>query len=312
MDLSEVHEEGISGKGINVAVIDFYDIRFQEGFQTSHKAYNSWNIENKLTKKTKKELELTKIECKTDHALRTTSIIAGRKFDNGYNQIDNTSIRYPGGIVPDAKVTLFLCDKTIKSIYETLKKVRDYPCQFDVLSMSVGAKQYKFYSVIQEIRMKHPTIIVAAAGNNGKWNGVMYPAKLPDVISVGSLNPFSFEVSPYSPEDHVNVYYCGDVVCPMADPNKSLREKTKKTNLLSFASGTSFAAPGVAGIVCLFRDIYKKALKSNILEGEPFDITDKKGMLEVLKNFSEFTDSMDRVDFIKQWKIMYIGKHCNV
>ncbi len=302
MDFSEVHEEGISGEGIKVAVIDFYDIRFQEGFQTSHKAYNDWNIE----KETKKKLELTKIKCETDHALRTTSIIAGRRFDNGHNQTNKESIpSYPGGIVPDAKVTLFLCDKTLKSIDETLKKVCDYKFQFDVLSMSIGAKKHKFYSVIEEIRMKHPTIIiVAGAGNDGKWNGVMYPAKLSDVISVGSLNPFSFEVSPYSPEDHVDVYYCGEVVCPMADK--------KKKNLFSLASGTSFAAPGVAGIVCLFRDIYKKALKSNILEGEPFDITDKKGMLEVLKNFSEFTDSMDRVDFIKQWKIMYIGKHCNV
>ncbi len=50
--IDEVHIECITGKHVNVVVIDFYDIRFQNGIQENHDAYHRlWNIEDVTSEK---------------------------------------------------------------------------------------------------------------------------------------------------------------------------------------------------------------------------------------------------------------------
>jgi thermitase len=78
-------------------------------------------------------------------------------------------------------------------------------------------------------------IVVAAAGNNGT-EGALYPAAYPDVIAVGSVDP-NLEPSSFS-----NYGSQIDIWAPGRDILT-----TKRDGSYVLASGTSFAAPYVAG-----------------------------------------------------------------
>ncbi|MEO1163563.1 MAG: S8 family serine peptidase [Chloroflexota bacterium] len=83
-------------------------------------------------------------------------------------------------------------------------------------------------------------VVIAAAGNFGQPNA-FYPAAYPSVIAVASIDPVTFERSSFS-----NYGADVDVLAPGRD--------ILTTNLVGdyeFVSGTSFAAPIVAGITAM-------------------------------------------------------------
>ncbi|MEO0598648.1 MAG: S8 family serine peptidase [Chloroflexota bacterium] len=83
-------------------------------------------------------------------------------------------------------------------------------------------------------------VVIAAAGNFGQPNA-FYPAAYPSVIAVASIDPVTFERSSFS-----NYGADVDVLAPGRD--------ILTTNLAGdyeFVSGTSFAAPIVAGITAM-------------------------------------------------------------
>ena len=82
------------------------------------------------------------------------------------------------------------------------------------------------------------TIIVAAAGYSGNNDSVDHLARLPNVISVGSLDE-NFKPSGFS--QRVNTYDCGEVFAPCKIDGL----------ILKIFTGTSMATPGIAGLVCL-------------------------------------------------------------
>jgi thermitase len=83
-------------------------------------------------------------------------------------------------------------------------------------------------------------IVVAAAGNNGT-EGALYPAAYPDVIAVGSVDP-DLEHSSFS-----NYGSQIDIWAPGRDILTS-----KKDGSYGLVSGTSFAAPYVAGVAVIY------------------------------------------------------------
>ncbi len=252
-NLELLHKEDINGAGIKIAIIDSYDARKgNEGFQKNHSAFSKSTlaIENMIDEEQKSKIDYKYSEEGNPHALICAGIAVGQKFEairyNKKLQV-NENTKYPGGIAPAANVTVYLVDHhdhKKSSLYKALEEVEKG--EFHILSMSFGRKrptadgvlvQYETY--IEKIRRKN-TIIVAAGGNWGNWEGISYPACRDDVISVGALDSFLLPAR-YSPPE-VDILFYGEIMVPYPDATKKL---------LKFFRGTSAATPGIAGVICL-------------------------------------------------------------
>ncbi|MCG0274849.1 MAG: S8 family peptidase [Thermosediminibacteraceae bacterium] len=128
---------------------------------------------------------------------------------------------------------------TVSSIVEALnwcleKKVH-------VINMSFGIRHNSFTlrRAVQAL-LRNNIVLVAAAGNVGRENSVLYPAKYPEVIAVAACNqndrPASFSSS--GPEV--------DITAPGVDILS-----THKNGTYKLMSGTSMATPHVAGAAAL-------------------------------------------------------------
>jgi thermitase len=111
-----------------------------------------------------------------------------------------------------------------------------------VINLSLGSADYSYaidsavqYAVAQDC------VVVAATGNNGQY-GVIYPARLDNVVGVGSTTSQDAlsSFSNYGPEV--------DICAPGSDIYSTLY-----TGGYGNMSGTSMAAPHVAGVVALIR-----------------------------------------------------------
>lgn len=119
--------------------------------------------------------------------------------------------------------------------------------QVDVINMSFG---FSIKSIALERAIKqayrHNILMVAAAGNSGGENDVMYPAKYPEVIAV-TASDFKNNVAFFSsggPEV--------DVIAPGVEITS-----TYKNSKYRKLSGTSMAAPHVTGAAALMLSLSK-------------------------------------------------------
>ncbi|MGV8082048.1 MAG: S8 family serine peptidase [Coriobacteriia bacterium] len=112
----------------------------------------------------------------------------------------------------------------------------------DVINLSLGSESYSkavdqavLYAVAKDI------VVVAASGNDSAY-GILYPARLDNVIGVGATTSLD-ERSSFSN------YGPGLDVCA---PGSEILS-TYPTSTYAYASGTSMAAPHVSGVVALLR-----------------------------------------------------------
>jgi subtilisin family serine protease len=112
----------------------------------------------------------------------------------------------------------------------------------DIISMSLGSPQYSkeiHEAVIAAYRAN--IFVIAAAGNEGpRLDTINFPAKLPETISVGSIDR-ELKVSRFSSRgDRVDIVAPGDNILSCYPPNT-----------LATLSGTSMATPLVSGVAAL-------------------------------------------------------------
>lgn len=138
--------------------------------------------------------------------------------------------------------------KIIEAVYDAA----DSGC--DIINMSLGGPSFSatFNSAIQYAYNKG-SIIIASAGNSAnEGNPINYPASYNNVISVGAVDDYLYR------SDFSNYNNYVDVVAPGEDILT-----TNNQNWYSYASGTSFSAPHVAGIAALIKSV-KPDLTTNM------------------------------------------------
>ncbi|PLX46932.1 MAG: peptidase S8 [Desulfobulbaceae bacterium] len=142
----------------------------------------------------------------------------------------------------------------------------------DIINMSLGVRSpgggLPYKELIDYARDKNVTI-VAASGNNGSED-LYYPGAYPYVITVGALSRDQYQVAPFSTYGNQV-----DIVAPGSEIYSSFLD-----NSYAFSSGTSQAAPFVAGAVALLKSYALKqgaALDDNKIKYLLKHTSDKMG-----------------------------------
>ncbi|MFH2027733.1 MAG: S8 family peptidase, partial [Nanoarchaeota archaeon] len=135
----------------------------------------------------------------------------------------------------------------------------------DIISMSFGMETYsQIFKEVLEEAYSSGILIIAAAGNGGD---VLYPAAYSGVIAVGAVDS-SDEIASFS--SHGNEI---ELVAAGVDVNS-----TSLDNDYSLFSGTSFAAPHVAGVAALLKSWNNSLTNSEIrfkLRNDALDLGDE-------------------------------------
>ena len=136
-----------------------------------------------------------------------------------------------------------------------------------VINMSVGGFPYSQY-VHDAIRYawNRDVVLVGAAGNNAT-DGQFFPASYPEVISVSATqtdDEFT-NWSNYGPDVDVSAPGAS-VLTTNCQACKPIEQDISGDHRYTYISGTSFAAPNVAGVVALIRARYPAMPNSQVVE----------------------------------------------
>ncbi|MDX1476744.1 MAG: S8 family serine peptidase [Saprospiraceae bacterium] len=121
----------------------------------------------------------------------------------------------------------------------------------DVLSLSLGgptqAKKERAYQEAVDYARKHGALVIVAAGNNGRNARETTPANIEGVITVAAVD-----------RNHDRASFSNtveDLKMALAAPGVDIYS-TKPGNAYQAHSGTSMAAPAVAGLAGLMKSLY--------------------------------------------------------
>lgn len=225
---------------------------------------------------------------KTDHGAACAVIAAG---------LPDIPHEFPGGVAPDASLIMYRIVKDKLSVnravlraLDDVKATIEKKDKFiDVVSISVDFKEEIEEEVKKKINQltKLGVVFVASAGNRGGYQSkACIPARFSNVISVGALDKNGRKAD-FNPDVKIDAFAPGDDIVLQSDE----------------ISGTSYATPAIAGLVCLLKESAKK------IGGDA--LSNKLTKFEVLKyifdNYiSTLTDAyeevrvFDPVEFLKK------------
>lgn len=261
-NLSKLHQKGVTGKGVTLAVID-------SGINYMHPAFNGRVIavRNFVAN------AMDDVDCVIDsdgHGTLCAGIAAGASFRCPRNLDDPTSssVTIPPGVAPEA--SLIICkvvststgcvdsDAFVRAL-EWLKEYHERHRPVDVVSISLASLYFSLQreKAISDL-VSGGVIVVCCASNVGRMRTqpISYPARMGHVLCVGAHDedgkPTSF--SPVGREL--------DFLAPGKDiwgPGPG----TVGPFAMDCASGTSCATPGVAGLVCLVLHAISRLCEKN-------------------------------------------------
>jgi uncharacterized repeat protein (TIGR02543 family) len=243
-------EEGSSD--VTVAIID-------TGIDTDHEEFAGRILQTSYNARTKttSETNLSHVEDDNGHGTMVAGIIAANK-NNGLGV---------AGIISNSKILVIKANNSDdpltvddesdqfleSSIAEAIHYARTQ--EVDIINLSLGTKSIN--SVTQaavQQAIAAGIIIVGASGNDGDTSK-FYPASYPGVISVGSVDE-TITVSDFS-----NYNDAVDISAPGQDI-----VSTSLNNGYVIGSGTSFAAPQVAGVIALMKSHFPTMSSENIID----------------------------------------------
>ena len=227
---------GLTGQGVKVAVVDsgispHYDLNIKGGIDLVPDGINS-------------------LSDGLGHGTHVAGIIAGLNNTNGYV-----------GAAPGADlfaVKIFRSDGYTD--LDIILSGLDWCIanDMDIVNMSFGSfsSSVAFEAMIEKA-YNSGLILVAASGNNDNgthtYDYVNYPAKYDEVIAVSAIDKTNLVASFSSSGPTVEV----------AAPGVNIIS-TFTNNDFAYASGTSMAAPYVAGTLALYKELYPAATNAQI------------------------------------------------
>jgi len=138
----------------------------------------------------------------------------------------------------------------------------------DVISMSLGGKstepREKAYTEVVQYALKHNVIVITAAGNSGRDASQYCPANSEGVIAVSAVDQSLKRTAFSNTLQHIKY--------GLAAPGKDIYSTFPKDQYKVY-SGTSMAAPQVAGLISVLR-----SLKPEMTVHEAFRLLDNSGM----------------------------------
>ena len=248
-DVSRIHEMGITGEDITVAVVD-------TGLDYSHPAFNlKENIEFK---------DCTGSVLGTNdtngHGTMCAGIICGDAFEYSKNpdsyEEEEKSARFPPGIANEAKLVVY---KVFSGDYASNEAIcaalQDIETRgdIDVVSLSLGSSAFvlPIAKAVSSLISKGVIVVCAASNEGNKYiQPIAFPARLGHVLCIGSHDEHG-KTSRFSPVgQQIDFLAPGEEI--------TAPSSTYYHHYMETYSGTSFAAPAVAGLICLILDYIKK------------------------------------------------------
>lgn len=210
------------------------------------------------------------------HHTHCAGIIAARN-----NSIGMVGVAPKANII-SAKVLNRKGSGKIQAINSALKYALEI--KPDVISISAGFTRAngEMHSIIKELyNLGIP--VVCAAGNGGKRQGVIWPAKYPETIAVGAFDP----------QGNVPHFSAKGKHLDFSAPGVSIMS-TWIEGKYAELSGTSMACPFISGAIALLISKHKKLLESGL--------DDSINSVEKIKtSLIECSNDMGPIGKDKQW-----------
>ncbi len=235
--MEEAWRSGLTGKGVVVAIVD-------SGLSDS-----TMDIDKSRILPGKNCVGGTGVADTIGHGTFTAGIIGATK-DN------HVGI---AGIAPGVTIAPIKSYATSETDFAALAAgiyaaVDEYHC--DILNISAGDPVIvpEVQAAIQHA-VDEGVIIVAAAGNSG-GKELVYPASYDGVISVSSVDKDLIRSATSNTNDHVFV----------AAPGVGVYSLGRLPGTVTLSSGTSFAAPVVAGVAALLKEAWPQMTPNDFME----------------------------------------------
>lgn len=251
----------LTGEGTVIAILD-------TGINTQHLAFSAGQRVLPAPQYSRNFVQGQSPDDITDldgHGTHCAGIAAGCSYANAYLVSDPSKMGiFPGGVAPGAQLTVcrvandsgptsYTSDSVVQALDHLIDIITNKGQPVHVVSMSFGFPKHNAAIEERIFNLKKlGTICIAAASNEGqkKAEAILYPASDGNVICIGAHNSNGnrADISPAGREMEylaLGVNVCG----PAAGPN---------AQALRYDSGTSYAAPAVAGLASLLIELARK------------------------------------------------------
>lgn len=174
----------------------------------------------------------------------------------------------------------------IDNITKALECAADF-LKPDIIVMSLGATipDTKMHKAIKKLyKMDIP--IIAAAGNGGEAEGVNYPAKYDEVISIGAYDKYNNVADFSAVGEGVDFIFPGVEIYSTYLNNRYVR-----------LSGSSMAAPAAAGVVALLLSKHK-------IQQQETGSNDCKTVEQIREHLKKYSTNANNKDLHSGWGII--------